>query len=425
MILICVNPFLSHIIPTFSLAKELSNRGIEVVYLGFQETSEFVEKKGYKYISLNSCTDEVIQNSKRWHRYNVMQNLFAVIHEEIIEKIKSLSPRSVLFHISRFDIFYLPLYKMKWNLITYDTCFGSIEINASVPPSTSSYIPRFRYDLKNIYLWNKRYKRKVKDLNWNIIERLYPYNIYDEIVKKENMKRCFCIDGFYIKLPHIKFTPRELEFKMEDGIYYAGLCLEKVENREEYHRYFAEKKPLLYCSLGTMNYRYLKTDYFFKTIIEIMRRHNEWSLLITLGERNKRLEIENVPNNVIICDYVNQREVLSQADLAIIHGGAGTIKECIYHEVPMVVSPSVYDQTGNAARVYYHKLGLRNNYMRKNFVEQIFKKNLNIINLDYLEKQIVEVLNNSKYKQNVVNMKAQINRNNDFNKLVEHLCRIN
>ena len=40
------------------------------------------------------------------------------------------------------------------------------------------------------------------------------------------------------------------------------------------------------------------------------------------------------------------------------HGGLGTIKECIYFGVPMIVFPMMRDQPGNAARVAYHGLGI-------------------------------------------------------------------
>lgn len=421
MILICINPFYSHVMPTLKLARELSKKGNEVVYIGFDGTREIIENEGFKYISLKSCKDEEIQDSKRLHKYSEMQNLFKSIHIEIFEKVRNLKVGRVLFHISRFDVFFIPLYSLNLNLLSYDTCFGSIEFNASIPPSTSSYIPKVKWDIRNIYFWSKRYIRKVKDLKWNTIRKMYPYSIYDEIAKKENLKKCFCIDGFYLRLPHIKFTPREVEFRSEEKMYYAGLCLEPVLQTGKLYNLVKDKRQLIYCSLGTMNYRYLKTNSFFNALIEIMKRHKEFVLVITLGERGKKLEVEKLPDNVTICDFVNQREILEHADLVITHGGAGTVKECIYHEVPMVVSPSVYDQMGNAARIHFHRIGLRNNYMRKSFLEHKLGKNIHKINVDYLEKQIITVLNNPEYKNNIVSLKHKIYSNNDFNKLVCYL----
>ena len=51
--------------------------------------------------------------------------------------------------------------------------------------------------------------------------------------------------------------------------------------------------------------------------------------------------------------------LLAQANVAIIHGGAGTTKECIFQGVPMVVHPLSRhrDHFGNAARVVHHRIG--------------------------------------------------------------------
>ncbi len=54
-----------------------------------------------------------------------------------------------------------------------------------------------------------------------------------------------------------------------------------------------------------------------------------------------------------------QTEVLRHADLAIVHGGVGTVEECVHAGVPMLVYCGYEtDMGGYAARVLYHGLGL-------------------------------------------------------------------
>ncbi len=43
----------------------------------------------------------------------------------------------------------------------------------------------------------------------------------------------------------------------------------------------------------------------------------------------------------------------------ITHGGASSVKKCLYYGVPMIVIPFAEDQYGTAARVVYHGLGVR------------------------------------------------------------------
>jgi len=45
--------------------------------------------------------------------------------------------------------------------------------------------------------------------------------------------------------------------------------------------------------------------------------------------------------------------------MMITHGGASSVKECLYYGVPMIVIPLAEDQYGNAARVVSHGLGVR------------------------------------------------------------------
>ena len=48
--------------------------------------------------------------------------------------------------------------------------------------------------------------------------------------------------------------------------------------------------------------------------------------------------------------------VLARASAAIIHGGFGTIKECILYQVPMLIVPFLFDQPANATKI--EELGL-------------------------------------------------------------------
>src|SRR5262249_39837236 len=62
--------------------------------------------------------------------------------------------------------------------------------------------------------------------------------------------------------------------------------------------------------------------------------------------------------NVRIVPFAPQLTILKKAAVAIIHGGAGAVRECIRFQVPMLVFPATWDQPGNAARVAHHELGL-------------------------------------------------------------------
>lgn len=57
-------------------------------------------------------------------------------------------------------------------------------------------------------------------------------------------------------------------------------------------------------------------------------------------------------------DYTfDQARALAESDLAIVHGGYGTLKECITSKVPMIVVPFYFDQFKNAGIVVNKGIG--------------------------------------------------------------------
>jgi UDP:flavonoid glycosyltransferase YjiC (YdhE family) len=56
---------------------------------------------------------------------------------------------------------------------------------------------------------------------------------------------------------------------------------------------------------------------------------------------------------------VPQLDVLRHADVAVVHGGANTVDECVLAGVPMLIYCGYEtDMAGNTARVEHHGLGI-------------------------------------------------------------------
>src|SRR5690606_34072482 len=63
-------------------------------------------------------------------------------------------------------------------------------------------------------------------------------------------------------------------------------------------------------------------------------------------------------DNAVVMSYAPQLALLQRSALVITHGGLGTIKEALYHGLPVLVFPCGFDQPGNGARIAHHGLGL-------------------------------------------------------------------
>jgi zeaxanthin glucosyltransferase len=97
---------------------------------------------------------------------------------------------------------------------------------------------------------------------------------------------------------------------------------------------------------------------FLRAVAEAMTAHPEWQLVLSTGNQLTAEDFTAVPDDAVIWPWVPQLQVLERAAVMITHGGLGTVKECIFRGVPMVVFPISRDQPENAKRIAHHKLGL-------------------------------------------------------------------
>lgn len=117
-------------------------------------------------------------------------------------------------------------------------------------------------------------------------------------------------------------------------------------------------RKLIYCAFGAF---YRGDDSaFFRKVIEAVRNDTDWDVIIALGGRKDPRELPELPPHIHAFTWVPQLRALEYADCAVIHGGNGSVKECIHFGVPMLVYPfkNTNDQSGTAARIAYHRLGV-------------------------------------------------------------------
>lgn len=71
-------------------------------------------------------------------------------------------------------------------------------------------------------------------------------------------------------------------------------------------------------------------------------------VVMTVGDRVDRHALGTVPDNVVVERYVPQAQVLAGCDLAVCHGGSGTMLAALGRAVPVVIVPQGADQFRNA-----------------------------------------------------------------------------
>lgn len=414
-IVICLNPFESHFIPTVAFSKFLLSNEYSVIYMGFSSMESIVRTKGFEYISLDSCTNSEIQKLQKLGDYKKLEIVYKNLHDEIKSRLVELKPDTILIGISRFHFYLLPALSCKTNIYFYSLCGGVPWLNSKSPPITSDYICPFRGvdRFVNLFLWFKRLLRK--GLNSKVISErhFYPWSMIGDLCRQYNIKWKFGIDGFFPDFPVLVFGTKYLEPQKYNGPLYMGLGVVETSEEEQLN-IIQSKKPIIYCSLGTMNHRYKKAEVFYSTIIEVFKEMPQWELILSTG--SVKIDQESLPNNVITYEFAPQLPILEKADLVITHGGYATIKECIKFAVPMVVLPCSYDQRGNAARIQYHQLGIRDLMLETSKFEKRFGLNTQNITVKHVKELIECVLLNPVYKENIIKLSQMIEEADELSK---------
>ena len=121
-----------------------------------------------------------------------------------------------------------------------------------------------------------------------------------------------------------------------------------------------QEKKVIYCSMGSQPGRLgQRMDHLMDVLSALMQEEEMrgYHLVVSTGG-HPGCRPQGMIGGVTSYEWAPQREILQLADLAIIHGGLGAVKECICAGVPMLVLPDGYDQPQNARKIVHHRLGL-------------------------------------------------------------------
>jgi UDP:flavonoid glycosyltransferase YjiC (YdhE family) len=105
-------------------------------------------------------------------------------------------------------------------------------------------------------------------------------------------------------------------------------------------------QPVVYATMGTA---FNRVSGILATILEGLR-NEPVALILTSGRDQDPADFGPQPPHIRIERYVPQSLLFPHCDLAIFHGGSGTVMTAIEHGLPMVVIPVAADQPDNARR---------------------------------------------------------------------------
>lgn len=142
-------------------------------------------------------------------------------------------------------------------------------------------------------------------------------------------------------VPGIDF-PREA---LPDGFHYVGPLRDPIGERIDFGG--RGDRPLVFCSLGTLQGGRLA---LFRSVA-LACRNLGLRLVITHCGRLGRRDVEQLPGNPMVFDYLPQEAALREANLVVTHAGFNTVLETLACGLPMVALPIAFDQPAVAARI--------------------------------------------------------------------------
>jgi UDP:flavonoid glycosyltransferase YjiC (YdhE family) len=115
--------------------------------------------------------------------------------------------------------------------------------------------------------------------------------------------------------------------------------------------------PLVYVTFGTvLGHMSIAAD-VYRAAVEALGGL-DIRVLLTVGQAFDPSQLGPQPPNVQVERWVEQAEVLTEADLVVCHGGSGTTLGALAASVPLVMIPSFADQFENTRRVAQQGAGL-------------------------------------------------------------------
>jgi zeaxanthin glucosyltransferase len=336
-----------HLLPSFGLAQSLQMAGHEITYISLLDNEDFIRRHGFGFYPIFE---------------DIYPKGFKQTNKQIVRKEGYKDATSKGYHIESItnDHFGAFLKVLKPDLFI-TSFFLSIEI----------LVLYYRFRIKPVIL-TPFLREPDSNIASACIQQILELPSHKSVKLVELMNKLDVnfsslrdliapLNGFH----EIILCPEELELEKRKlkNVSYIDASLSRERKAEDPARLteLSGGKRIIYASLGSQTITYGEIGHiFFATILEVMlcKEMQDFHLILSVGQENDTRQWDHVPSNVTVVNWISQLTVLKVASVAVIHGGLGTVKECIYYGVPMVVLPIARDQPSNARRVEGHQLGL-------------------------------------------------------------------
>ena len=326
-------PAHGHVNPTIGLVNELISKGDSITYIAGEEFRDKFENTGVNFVGYEA--DLSAFNGQTSSISNMGKQYIKICKDILNLAIKQEGEFDYLV----VDPFIKPgtkiieKFKIK-KVIATSTTFA---MNEKISNSVSSVMEKDNKDMlemmKTFLTLAPKFKKLGKEFGIN-----FPKNPMD-LLMGDKYDLTIVFTSKY-------FQPNSDEF--DDTYKFVGPSIFDRHELEDFTIENGENKKVIYISLGTI----ANTDLeFYKSCFEALGSNKDLTVIMSIGNKTDIKDLEKIPENFKVYNYVPQLEVLKKVDLFITHGGMNSSSEGLYNNVPLIVVPQFGDQPVVAKRV--------------------------------------------------------------------------
>lgn len=385
-VLIAPLPEEGHLLPTFALTRGLLSRGHRVRYLATADCEPLLRAQGFESVplfpdlyppELAAAQRRSLQEARSFPAVLRALRAIADHSRQALERwldgsaerlLAGLAPDLVIVCALR-PLVALTAYKLGIPALLISHALSNAR-QPGGPPITSPLVPtgtpgsRLRIALE---WWRTLAARAVRQrlMRWAGIEEPY-----EKTLRSLAARAGFPADRVLsstalaptVRMPEMVLCPEAFDFphpEIPERYFVEPLIdLKRTQPAFPWER-LDPSKALIYCALGSQTHRSSAAARILTTVLEAVRDREDWQLVMATSGDPERLGLSRAPASTILVESAPQLDLLARARVMITHGGTGSIRECIFFGVPMIAMAHMRDQVGNAARVVYHGLGVR------------------------------------------------------------------
>jgi MGT family glycosyltransferase len=383
-------PFFGHLNPMTALARELSSRQHDVVFISLLDTEPFVSRTA-KLPFLPCCEKDLPSAAMKEVARQISLRQGDEALEFTLRSIASMTDSLLdslpgILEKAKIDALVLDTYHFYMELVPIRLGMPYAHLSNALHFDYSGYTPLCIYD------WP--HERTPEALTRNrkgvasfmeILRRTNPKAV--QYAKQAGIELNLDSYNTISKLAWITQMPKEFDFESShwpSTLHHTGPFLDPAGRmKADFPWERITGQPIIYASMGTLQNGVAS---IYHEIVTAVGKQKDMQLVLSIGNHVDRKEIGSLPGNAIVVNHAPQFELLQRASVCITHAGLNTVLECLLNGVPQVAIPVTHDQPGVAARIANKKTGL-----------VMPLKNLNASRLGFL---LDEVLTHSMYRDN-------------------------